>query len=191
MNLVLSLSKDGYRIADGDMLLFRRDAGSIAGWLISLAGRSEFAHAGMAAWIGGQLCCLDTVQGKGGRKTPLIWLVSQFPGQILVRKTHCRFSRRHAVAKMRKIARKSYGWWALLRASLVHQPIIRLLLWRYLLPFLVVDNNNGSLPFCSMAVSRALRAGGLDPVPNLGDAWTEPGDLYRSAAFYDWAYLYP
>ena len=33
------------------------------------------------------------------------------------------------------------------------------------------------------AVSRACRRGGVDPVPNLADRLTEPGDLARSAFF--------
>jgi hypothetical protein len=43
------------------------------------------------------------------------------------------------------------------------------------------DQLDGRAVFCSEAVSRADRlGGGVDPVPNLADHDTEPGDLARS-----------
>ncbi len=39
-------------------------------------------------------------------------------------------------------------------------------------------------PFCSAAVSAALRAGGWDPVKNLADQDTTPGDLERADLTY-------
>jgi len=50
------------------------------------------------------------------------------------------------------------------------------------------DAANGTHPpFCSQAVALACRAGGVDPVPQLADRLTEPGDLARSPFF---AYLF-
>jgi hypothetical protein len=79
------------------------------------------------------------------------------------------------------ITGRRYGWANLCRAALLHLPIFR---------FLVRPdtNDNGAStrpPFCSEAVAMAVRAGGVDPVPNLADRLTEPGDLARSA-FYEY-----
>ena len=168
------------KIKDGDMLLFRRSHG-LMGKAISVAGRSEYSHAAMAAWWNGRLMCLEVLQGFGGRATMLSRQVEAFGGRIDVyaaNATRKRFSRRRAVGAMIEMTGVRYGWWALLKAALLHLPVIR---------FMVTpdtnDKANGSVPFCSQAVSRAVRAGGVDPVPNLADAETEPGDLARSAFF--------
>jgi len=54
----------------------------VVGRLIAKAGRSDYSHAGMAAWWNGRLMCLDTVQGHGGRAVLLSNLVQRYPGQI-------------------------------------------------------------------------------------------------------------
>ncbi len=168
------------KVADGDLLLFRHSRG-IVGELIGIAGRSEYCHAAMAAWWNGRLMCLETVQGRGGRAVLLSNLVAREPGLIDVYRANAnrrRFNRDAAVGAMIDITGRRYGWWSLLKASTVHLPVFR---------FLVVpdtdDAANGSLPFCSQAVARACRAGGADPVPNLADRLTEPGDLARSPFF--------
>ena len=168
------------KIRDGDLLLFRRKRGLI-GKLISVAGRSPYSHAAMAAWWNGRLMCLETIQGHGGRAVLLSTLVATHPGQIDVYRANAnrrRFDRDAAVEAMVQITGRRYGWWSLVKAALVHLPAFR---------FLVLpdtdDQANGSLPFCSQAVSRACRFGGVDPVPNLADRLTEPGDLARSAFF--------
>ena len=90
-----------------------------------------------------------------------------------------RFSRRRALLAMIGITGKQYGWVNLGRAALLHLPVFR---------FLVRPDTNDSEisawpPFCSQAVAMADRAGGIDPVPNLADRLTEPGDLARSKFF--------
>ena len=57
----------------------------------------------------------------------------------------------------------------------LHLPIC----WWLAKPHLA-DDANGSAPFCSEAVARAMRSGGLDTVPFLADRQTEPSDLARS-----------
>jgi hypothetical protein len=197
------------QIHNGDLLLFARGGGFFS-WLISVAGRSNFSHAGMAVWLNENACrtwrklfprlkpglyCAHTQAGRGGQLDPLGDLVKKSPGRIVVRKPiaelQSTYNRRRAKAEMLKIVGKPYGWAAIRRTALTHLPIVRLALWRYIAPFLVDDGGNGGLPFCSMADSRAARLAGNDPVPNLGDRWTEPGDLSRSAGFYDWAVLAP
>jgi hypothetical protein len=55
---------------------------------------------------------------------------------------------------------------------------------RWLVRPVTDDRANGAHPpFCSQAVAIACRAGGVDPVPNLADRLTEPGDLARSPFF--------
>ncbi len=168
------------RIRDGDLLLFRRRRG-LVGKLIAVAGRSEYCHAAMAAWWNGRLMCLETVQGRGGRAVLLSRVVEESPDRIDVyrigRGYLRRFDRDAAVGAMIEITGKRYGWMNLCKAAMRHLPVIRL----FTIP-MDDDQANGSLPFCSDAVSRGLRAGGIDPVPNLADAGTEPGDLARSAA---------
>jgi hypothetical protein len=168
------------KIRDGDLLLFRRNVG-LVGKLITVAGRSEYCHAAMAAWWNGRLMCLETIQGHGGRAVLLSTVVAEDPGRIDVYRANAnrrRFDRGRAVEGMIEITGRRYGWWSLVKAALVHLPVFR---------FLVLpdtdDQANGSLPFCSQAVSRACRQGGVDPVPNLADRLTEPGDLARSVFF--------
>ena len=194
-------------IHNGDMLLFRRGDGWFSR-LISVAGRSEFSHAGMAVWLDARDCkrlakrwpgltpglyCCHTLEGCGGRLDRLSTLVKKQPGRILVRQPLPellkKYDRRKAKAAILAIVGKPYGWVAIKRAALVHLPFVRVAVFRYVLPFMLDDGQNGSLPFCSMAVSRACRAGDLDPVPNLGDGFTEPSDLARSAAFVDYCTL--
>ena len=167
------------KIRDGNVLLFRRRRG-VAGKLIAVAGRSEYCHAAMAAWWNERLMCLETVQGRGGRAVLLSRLVNQNPDLIDVYRIgenfRRRFRRARAVEAMIEITGKRYGWLNLGHAALLHLPVLRL----FTIP-LDDDRANGSLPFCSDAVSRAMRAGGVDPVPNLADAGTEPADLARSA----------
>ncbi len=135
----------------------------------------------MAAWWNRRLMCLETVQGCGGHALLLSTVVHDMPGRIDVYRANAtcrRFDRLAAVNAMIEITGRHYGWWSLLRVSLTHLPFIRLVVRPK-----TDDNLNGSLPFCSQAVSRACRAGGVDPVPNLADCATEPGDLARSAFF--------
>jgi len=165
-------------IRDGDLLLFRSGR-RLMSRLIARAGRSEYSHAGMAAWWNSRLMCLDTIQGQGGRAVLLSNLVREFPGQIDIYATKTigePFDRRAAVEAMIEVTGRRYGWWALARAALFHLAVVRL----FVRPN-TEDTADGSLPFCSQAVARALRAGGVDAVPNLADAGTEPSDLARSA----------
>ena len=165
------------KIRDGDLLLFRPRRG-VLGRLIAKAGRSDYSHAGMAAWWNGRLMCLDTVQGHGGRAVLLSNLVQRYPGQIDVYSAGANgqpFDRQAAVEAMIEITGQPYGWLSLVWVAFVHLAVVRL----FVRPN-TDDAANGSLPFCSQAVARAVRAGGVDPVPRLADRLTEPGDLARS-----------
>jgi hypothetical protein len=183
MNELLSVQycKVRHEIRDADLLLFRR-RNRIAR-LIAVAGRSQYVHAAMAGWWKDRLMCVEMTSG-GGRAQLLSNLVAQWPGVIDVYQANAigrRFSRERALKAMIAITGKRYGWWNLWCAALLHAPVCR---------FLVRPNTNDldvspRPPFCSQAVATADREGGVDPVPNLADRLTEPGDLSRSA-FYEY-----
>ena len=175
-------------IYSADVLLFRSKRNVS---LIAKAGRSDYNHAGLAAWwcsekgtMGfkpepafSRLICLDTVAFRGGGHTFLSDLVEESPGCIDVYQPTIDVDIPAIVEKMMETTSGRYGWWGLLKVSTLHLPVFRL----FAKPNLD-DESDGSLPFCSDAVSRAYRlGGGIDLVPNLADKCTEPGDLARSA----------
>lgn len=164
------------RIADGDLLLFRRRG------LISVAGRGDHSHAAKAAWWDGDLFCLEVRELVGGRAVTLSSQVKRRPGKIDVYETNPdgrwpEYNRPGATRFMRRLAGCQYGWINLFGAALLHLPWIRLLL--------KANTNDQAAerrpPFCSQAVAMAERiGGGVDPVPHLADRLTEPADLARS-----------
>jgi hypothetical protein len=170
-------------IQDADLLLFRR-RNRIAR-LIAVAGRSPYVHAAMAGWWRDRLMCVE-MTSTGGQAQLLSNLVARWPGVIDVYRVNSagrRFSRRRALQAMIGITGKRYGWLNLCRAALLHTPVCR---------FLIGPDANDLAtstwpPFCSQAVAMADRQGGVDPVPNLADRLTEPGDLGRSA-FYEYRF---
>ncbi len=160
-------------ISDADLLLFRsRD------WytrLIGVGGRSQYVHAAMAGWWKKRLMCVEMTSG-GGRAQLLSNIVERWPGKCDVFQTNAlrrRFSRHRAMAAMIAITGVPYGKWNLFRTALVHLAGVRL--------FVPPDEDDAETtpypPFCSQAVSMACRRGGFDPVPELADRVTEPGDL--------------
>lgn len=166
-------------IRDGDVLMFRHGP-SLYQKAIAAAGRSDYSHAAMAAWWGDELMVLEVTDGHGGRAVTLESQVKRFPGRYDVFRTNPskreRYNRRGAVKYMRSLAGVEYGRKNLLRVALLHLPFVR---W-FSKP-VTNDEENGSTPFCSQAVSAALRiGGGVDPVLLLADKSTEPGDLARS-----------
>ena len=168
------------KILGGDLLLFRRGDGWFSR-LIEISGRSPYTHVGMAAWWGDDLMCIHTVWARGGVADHLSELVAKHPGRIEVR-TICEAKRRKykravAVEAMKRIIGKPYGKRAILAAACLHIPIMR-----WIFRPIRSDDANGDIPYCSAAVAKAARIGGVDLVPNLADRYTEPGDIDRSAA---------
>lgn len=176
-------------IADADLLLFRRPPGSLVSRAICTSGRSIYSHAAMAVrWrtpgVGlEKLLCVEVRELVGGRAVTLESQVAKFPGLIDVYRAAAdrpgcvEFSRLGAVAMMLSFTGQPYGYRAILRAAQAYIPVAR---WFFRTS---QDDSrvDGSNMFCSEAVSRATRlGGGVDPVPNLDDADTEPGDLARS-----------
>ena len=169
-------------IRDGDLLLFRSRRGLIDR-LIAGSGRSPYVHAAMAAWWRDDLMCLETLQLRDGRAVCLSSQVAESPGCWDVYETNpddqLSFNRTLAVQTMKRFTGTRYGWWNVIRLGLRRLPIVR-----WLVRPVTDDSSNGRYPpFCSQAVAIACRAGGVDPVPNLADRMTEPGDLARSTFF--------
>lgn len=172
------------RIRHGDLLLFPHRG--LPGRLIAAAGRSPYSHAALAAWWQGRLMVLEVRQFRGGRAVLFSNLLRRGPIDVFAAAAEGRgFDRRRAVGHMLGYTGRAYGWRALIRCALVHAPLLR---W-CLRPMRDEADEpaagaDGELPpFCSMAVAAAMRAGGVDPVPQLADRWTEPGDLARSRFF--------
>jgi hypothetical protein len=179
----VSLASAADNIHGGDLLLFRSGREPL-GRAISIVGRGEYSHCGMAAWWGGDLMLLEVREWIGGRAILLEREVARRPDQIDVYGVAPKFvGSLHAMAAigaMRRLAGASYGWWSVLRVSLLHLPVLRL----FARAMTDDEMNNGRPPFCSQAISYAYRTGGrLDPLCNLADAGTEPSDLARSPVF--------
>lgn len=175
------------QIRSADLLLFRPCWWALHSKLICVAGRTDYSHAGMAGWLRlmglPMLYCLEMVAG-GGREIPLAQQVEWYPGLIDVYEANPenrwpKFERVGAAAAMRRFVKRRYGFWNMLRVSLLHLPFVRLLVR----PETDDQIRDGYPPFCSQAVAAACRAGGVDPVPHLADRLTEPGDLARSPFF--------
>jgi len=171
-------------INDGDLLLFRRNW-KPSSFLISRVGRSEYVHAGKVAWEAGELRLLDVMQFHGGRNLSLLDQVRRFPGWIDVFEVNPNdqfsdYDRQAAVQWMCRFHEVEYGWFNIVRLSLLHLAFFRL--------FFRADTQDAATrkgpPFCSQAVAEADRlGGGVDPTPNLADRLVEPGDLARSLLY--------
>lgn len=191
MQTFVSLDDARGRLFDGDLLLFRSRPGLFGrlslGSLIATAGRGVHSHAAKVAWWGDEPFCCEVREWYGGRAVTLASQVRKYPGRIDVFRTNpkCRWPRYDRLASvryMRSLAGCDYGYGSVLAASLLHLPMMRLLVR----PNLDDAHAQHRPPFCSQAVVMADRlAGGVDPVPHLADRLTEPTDLAQSP-FYEY-----
>jgi hypothetical protein len=113
------------RIADGDLLLFRRHS------LIAIAGRGEHSHAAKAARWGDDLFCLEVREWHGGRAVTLESQVAKYPGRIDVYRTNPanrwpEYDRTRSTTMMRRLAGCDYGYTAVLAAAMLHLPFVRM-----------------------------------------------------------------
>ena len=178
-------------IGHGDLLLKRGTWWHPVDAAIMTAGRSRYVHAAMAACerIGSSgfvvgFRCVEITQFHGGRMRPLRAVVAQEPGRWDVFTTNperrrSEFDPAEAVKTMKRFAGTPYGWRNLVGTGLMHLPVVRWLVRADLDD----EAQPRHPPYCSQAVAIACRAGGVDPVPNLADRMTEPGDLARSPFF--------
>ena len=167
-----------HRIGNGDLLLFR--AHSLSSKIIQAVGRSAYSHAAMAVWCRqfDILFCCEVREFCGARAVTLSSQVDRFSGQIDVfGVVNESFNRDGAAGEMLRKTGAAYGYTAICCSALIHAPFLRF----FFRPNFR-DSNGGWLPeYCSAAVANAARIGGkVDPVHNLNDVWSEPGDLGRS-----------
>ncbi|TWT30350.1 hypothetical protein KOR34_49090 [Posidoniimonas corsicana] len=178
-----TLAEAAPHIRDGDLLLFRRRG------LIAAAGRGEHSHAAKAVRWGADLYCVEVREWHGGRAVTLASQVRRCPARIDVFAVNPRgrwtdYDRAAAARCMRLLAGCDYGYWSVLRAALLHLPLVRL----FVRPETEDQAAASRPPFCSQACALADRvAGGVDPVPHLADRLTEPADLARSP-FYEYRF---
>ncbi len=164
-------------ISNGDLLLFRGKG--ILSRVIGIAGRSRYSHAGMACWWHDDLFLLE-VQRTGGRAVSLSTQIEKYPGQWDLFATDTTHNLAGVTQFMRQLCGCDYGFSGLAAAALLHLPVVR---W-FVRPSMDNDACDRRPPFCSQACAMAYRlGGGIDPVPQLPDRLTEPGDLARSQFF--------
>ncbi len=166
-------------IHTADLLLFRASH-HLSSQSIAIAGRSIYCHAAMAGWWEQRLMALETREWYGGRAIALSNYVAKLPGVIDVfRADLTTGERRAALDAMKDVTGKAYGWGTIWWHSIRMLPVAR---WFFTPP--TDDVANGNLPVCSSAVANAYREGAdADPVPELSDRATMPGDLARSLMF--------
>lgn len=183
------LSGVGSDIFDADLLLFRRE--STLAHAIETGRGSIHCHAGKAAWVRGPygtpwvLCCIDTIEGRGGAVTPLQRTLAEYPGSIDVYRTNPdnlpQFNRfRSILWSWENIPGRPYGHRSLLKMAFRHAIFLR---W-FLRPSRDNQKTTDRNPVCSAACAMADRiGGGYDPVPNLADEDVEPGHLANSTFY--------
>jgi hypothetical protein len=167
-------------IYNGDLLLCRPSDDPIKK-AIAAGGRSEYSHAAIAARWGDTLMCLE-MAFTGGRAVTLSSQVLQARGRWDVYQTNPdhleSFDRQKLVEIMIRATGTPYGWGNFFNLCWRKLPLVRLCVKP-----IADDTTNGTNLICSQAVSRACRLAGFDPVPELPDSLTEPGDLARSPFF--------
>jgi hypothetical protein len=192
----LPLSAVAHRLRAGDNVLFRPRPprgwrvlsplawkGAILSLLITAHGRSRYSHAGKLVACHGRWMVAEMLAGAGGgRLVPLRQYLARESGQIdLYRCNQPAFRRQAAVRVMLDLVERRYGYGAVLTSLLLRVPGARFLLADF------DDDQKGlgdGAPYCSAAVAWAdQHGGGVDPVRELGAAYTEPGDLARSPAY--------
>lgn len=168
----------------------------VRGWVVAVLTRSgRHCHASMVAVMGSDwrygniprptLTTIGTEEGRGGIEEDLEPLVEKYPGKIDVYQANPDnrwpdFDRDATVAWARKhVIGTKYGWWATARCALSRFIFLR---WMpYFTPDRDDEDNGTKPPNCSAAWSMAVRlGGGVDPVHELSDLATEPGDLTRT-----------
>jgi len=165
-------------ILDGSLALYHANWKPSNQW-ISYAGGTRHCHAGMVFWSHGHLLLLDMRQGVGGQTYRFSEEVKACPGAwdiyTIIDPNYCSDD---AIRTMLEIIGKKYGWGsvgkALFMAAVRMTPILKSYYQK-----VVPDASEDTFPFCSMAVSRAVKGGGVDLCPKIADQFTEPGNLIQ------------
>ena len=189
----LTLHEAYRKIRSGDVLLFRPRRLSFwqslwplnwFGFLICIFGRSEYCHAGMVVRVRHMLMVAEMVEGQGGRLYPLSRYLRTNSGSIDVYHINQDYyDPSAAAAAALDFSGAPYGYRSVLYSTLLHLPIIRGVVHHFCFDRQTDDELAPTRPmYCSAAVAWAMRTGGgVDPVNQQADSYTEPGDLARSA----------
>ena len=171
---MISLACAWDSIRDSDLLLWRGPG------LISTAGHGVHYHASKLARWGEDIMVLDMTAAKGGDIRLLENDVRKYGGNLdwfQVNPYNLPYDRDGAIRYMRHLVDVRYGYFSVLRASLIHLPVVRL----FIGPELDDDYQSPYPPFCSEACAGADRiGGGHDPVPWLADRLVDPNQLAKS-----------
>lgn len=181
--LLLSLKDATSRrlLEQGDTFFFRSEG------LISRYGRGLHSHAGKILLWGEDFYCVDVREWYGGRAVTIESQVAKRPGKIDIFETNPNnrwneYNRAAACEALRKLAGCDYNYWGVLKAGILHTPIINKLVKP--VTETTLDPEKATMLFCSEAVAFVDREfGGVDPVPWLDDSLTEPSDLVRSTFY--------
>lgn len=166
------------------------------GRAICTAGIGEHSHAAMLAARNGVWVGLDVCEHRGGSSWPLEKAIREQPGVwdhfSVNTQRFPEFDREAAELRMWQFDACDYGRTALLKASLIFLPGIRLF---QKIESLAIDNGDtvdsvdehgnpkqSIPPFCSMAYAIACDKpfGGVDPVKRLRHSMTTPPHLAQS-----------
>lgn len=167
------------QIRAADLLLFSGGRNLLQRGICAV-GRSEFHHAGMAVPWDGEWYVVE-MTAPCCRALPLEREVAEYPGQWHLFRANAddrypEFDRSLACRAMKSFIGERYGWMSMGMIGLTHLPVIRWLCRRHM-----GDSDLIRWPVCSATVANATRlGGGVDPVRELADQYTEPGDLARS-----------
>lgn len=188
---------ESHHLRTGDLLLFRPRPLRPLEWLwplnwfaylICTFGRSEYCHAGIAVACHGTWFCAEMVEGQGGRLFPIDRYLKSRSGAIDVYtpdvKERLGFKRHKCAVKALELVGRPYGYGSVLLSAILHFPIIR----QFSRVWISDQTNDLAVPtrpmYCSAGAAWAARIGGtIDPVPQLADCYTEPGDLARSSLY--------
>lgn len=179
----LFASIDDAGVRSGDVLQYR--GRGLVSSIIRLGSQGVHSHSAMARVDSlGRVDVLEVRELKGGRAVPLLGEVEKQPGQIDVFRPRLdvfAFDNDAAVATMRALTSRSYGYAGVARLAIQRLPV----LWRLsrLQTSDVVAGSGTRSPFCSHAIAIACAAGGVDPVPRKPDDAVTPADLTTSLLF--------
>lgn len=167
-------------IRTGDVLLF--SGRTVWSYLIRVFTFSPVSHAGIAVVDDDGIWVVDSCEGVGVTKRPLALEVRHWPGQWywspLASGHRSHYARKSVYEAAHAMLGQKYGWWGIVVQTIIHAPILRELAY-----FGGIDRLfHRLLPFCSAAVVKIMRTGGVDPVRARDAALVTPQDIFQSAA---------
>jgi len=175
-------------LREGDVMLYRTKRMFGIGGLIRRATGGIHSHAEMLCLIRGRWHTCGMVEGTGFSSEPLDEYARKYPGKIDLfhPAPHLRvngdefwYDGCDAAEYMRGLRGWKYGWRGIWKLVLMKAPG----LW-FFVGWDTADDpkEDGAAAFCSHAVSAAMMAGGVDPVPNCPNNRVTPHMLFTSLA---------